>query len=614
MGKGDKRIRRSAPAGAPPAAAAQAVSRRVAPHPLAALAAALLIITAGTLAYYNSFQGMFLFDDEHAITANAGLRRLWPPWPAMFGAGQGNRPLVGLSLAVNYQLGESASPRPWPAEAGFAKVGTGGYDPWGYHAFNLAVHLLAALVLFGLVRRTLLLDGLGERFAPAALALALAVALLWMVHPLQTESVTYIIQRSESLVGLALLSTLYLALRGFTAARPGPWYVAAVVTCALGMATKEVMLVAPVVVLAYDSLLVARGVGEALRRRWRFYLALAATWAVLAALVLANLHKLTGAALRGTLSPLEYALTQLGVIVHYLRLALWPDALCLSYEWPAARTVGDILPPAIIVAALVGATLWAVRRSAPLGFLGLWFFMLLAPTSSFWPVEDPAFEHRMYLPLAALAALAVIGGYALGQWALRRLVADDDARSRARHRLGRAGWLVGGALVAAAVLALSVRTAGRNEDYHSALRMWTDVVRKSPENPLGHNNLGNALAAAGRLPEAIRQLSEAVRLNPRYAEAHSNLGAALGQENKIDEALEHLTAAVALDPTSVAARLNLAKAWDAKGDAARAIEHWQKAVELSRAAGQQQQADALEAKLRLYRDAQARRALPARRD
>ena len=588
------------------------------------LLAAAVIVAAGLAAYSNSFQGVFLLDDEHTITANENVRHLWPPWQAMFDPQQGNRPVVALSLAANYALG--------------------GLDVQGYHAVNLAVHLLAALVLFGLVRRTLLLERLKERFGRAAFPLALAMAVLWMVHPLQTESVTYVIQRAESMMGLALLATLYFTLRGATSARPRRWYAAAVVACAVGMGTKETMLISPLVVLLYDRTLVARSFAEVFRRRWGLYAGLAATWGVFAAIAAIVMPGMSGAEVRGAASPGTYAVTQLEVVAHYLRLAFWPDRLCFHYEWAMAHGLGDVWPWAILMAALAAATLLTLWRRSPMGFLGLWFFVTLAPTSSLWPVEDPVFEHRMYLPLAGVVVAVVLGAYVLGRSLLDR-IAGDAAR---RRRLGRLAGAAGLVLAAAVAATLAVLTVRRNEDYGSAVRMWTDVVGKCPANPLARNNLGSALVAEGQRSDALPHFAEAVRLNPKFANARNNLGVALAQEGRFDEAVAQLSEAARLDPASASTRGNLARAsrllaWqlaashdDARRDGARAVqlareacrltgdadpraldalaaayaetgrfdiarETAQKALDLARKGGDQRLTPAILARLRLYR-------------
>ena len=168
---------------------------------------ALAVVFAGLLAYHNSFFGPFVFDDIPHITENPRIRQLWPPWDVLSPSSSAlinARPVVDVSLAVNYALG--------------------GYNVWGYHALNLTIHILAGLTLFGIVRRTLRQPPLRERFGAAADGLALAAALIWTVHPLQTESVTYVIQRAESIMGLFYLLTLYCFIRGAASPRPRLWY------------------------------------------------------------------------------------------------------------------------------------------------------------------------------------------------------------------------------------------------------------------------------------------------------------------------------------------------------------------------------------------------------
>jgi protein O-mannosyl-transferase len=182
----------------------------------------------------------------------------------------GGRPVVNLSLALNYALG--------------------GSNVWGYHALNLAIHIiLAGLTLFGVVRRTLLRPALRERFSPSAARLALVVAVLWTAHPLQTEAVTYVSQRCESLMGLFYLLTLYCFVRGADSQRCGWWFTLSVVACLLGMATKEVMVTAPLLVLLYDRTFVTGSFRKAWTRHRRLYLSLAGTWLLLGYLM-AGLH------------------------------------------------------------------------------------------------------------------------------------------------------------------------------------------------------------------------------------------------------------------------------------------------------------------------------------
>ena len=236
-------------------------------------------------------------------------------------------------------------------------------------------------------------------------------------------------------------------------------------------------------ILLYDRVLLSGSLAEIWRRRWGCTSALLAAWAAFALLQLRVAPRpWAGYALH--VSWLEYARSQPGVILHYLRLAFWPQPLVLDYGWPPARTVGEILPGAMVVAALLAATGYAFWRWPAWGFLGAWFFLILAPTSSVMPLADLAFEHRMYLPLAAVVTAVVLGGYVLGQSLVDRGVVA-----------ARTATAVGGCLVLAASVTLGYVTYQRNKDYQSEIALWQDTVNQRPNNCRAHDSLGNALAS-----------------------------------------------------------------------------------------------------------------------
>lgn len=245
--------------------------------------------------------------------------------------------------------------RPLPYYTFALNYAVHGTNLWGYHAVNLVIHLAAGLVLFGLIRRTLGMPRVPPRYAAAADGLALAAALLWLVHPLQTESVTYIYQRIESLMGLFYLLTLYCFVRSTGSPRPRLWLATAVLCCAGGMCSKEVMVTAPLLVLWYDRVFVARGWQEVFRRRWAFYAALFATWLIVLVTMRcqANLYReIHTASMPWT--PWQYALNQPIVILHYLRLSFFPRGLCLHYRWLGAATAAEMVLP--------GLALWRCWR------------------------------------------------------------------------------------------------------------------------------------------------------------------------------------------------------------------------------------------------------------
>lgn len=506
-------------------------------------------LALATLAVYSgTFYVPFVFDDPSSVLTNASLRQLWPPWTALSPpplVTVSGRPVVNFTLALNHALG--------------------GTSPAGYHAVNLAIHILAGLVFFGLVRRTLHRPPLAARFGSSALPLALAAAALWSLHPLQTESVTYVVQRVESLMGLWYLLTLYAFVRAVDVA-PGPdagpphrrtaWLVVSVAASLLGMGSKEVMVSAPLLVLLYDRTFVAGSFRTAWKNRARYYAALAATWLLLGGLVLGTGGRGGTAGLNTDLSVWTYALTQLHAVALYLKLAFWPYPLVFDYGTDVVRHFADIVAPGLLVAALAGGIVWALWRRPALGFLGAWGFAILAPTSSIVPIATQTVaEHRMYLPLAAIVLAALLVGQA---W------------------IGRVAWV--------AALSMAFLFGGltwtRNRIYHDELTLWTDTVAKRPGNARAHYNLAETLARTGQGPAAIEHYQDALRLDPNYAEAYNNLGVLLRQTGRGADARECFERSVRIDAGNPISRYNLGDALTREGSLKEAVAQFRAALEL----------------------------------
>jgi len=508
------------------------------------------LVVIGAFVYLNSFKGQIVWDDV-VINEDLAIRHLWPPWGAMTSPLQVARPLIGLSLALNYAVS--------------------GTKLWSYHLFNLIIHVLAALALFGVVRRTLMTDRLRERFGNASTGLAFSIALIWMVHPLQTQSVTYLIQRSESIAGLFYLLTLYCVIRGLSGEHSAGWYAAAVASCAAGMASKPVMATAPIVVLIFQSIFFPGSLKKTLRQSAGLYAGLAATWLILAATLRASSTSQTSAGFSvAHLTPWEYLGSQFGVIVHYLRLSLWPTGLCLDYGWPVAKAAGDIVPYALMAGLLGLLTLFALKRRPEVGFLGVWFFLILAPTSSVMPILDLAVEHRMYLSLAAVVTLIVLAVYRLAPLILPSL--------RDNERAARWAGVVAVAVIAAWFGSLTI---ARNEYYESKLVMWADVVTKRPDNWRGHNNLGLYLSERGEIDEAKVQFEKAIESNPAYPEPHSNLGMALANTGHPAEAMPHFQEALRLSPQVKIANFNLGQITASQGKWGEAAAYYRNEIKVN---------------------------------
>jgi tetratricopeptide (TPR) repeat protein len=500
------------------------------------LAAALLVV-AILVAYANSFSGPFVFDDLHSITLNPTIRRLasadiWSPPADVTVSG---RPLLNASLAFNHAIGGEAVR--------------------GYHVVNLTIHVLAALTLFGVMRRTFGGPRLRAQFGVDrdVTWAAFAVALLWALHPLATESVTYVIQRAESLMALCYLLTLYCFVAAAEAPRSRRWQVAGAAACAAGMATKETMVTAPLVVLLYDRVFVGGAWHEIWRRRRAFYWALAATWLLLAFLIAQTGGRAGTAGFSAGATPLEYALTQSRAIVRYLGLAVWPHPLVLDYGEFTTPHVAALLPFAALILVLAGAAFALARRAPAAGFALGAFALVLAPTSTFFPIyTEPVAEHRMYLPLAALCALAIAG---LHRMIPRRMTAI--------------------ALLAAAC---GLLTWQRNDVYRSERTLWQEAVRAAPGNPRARASLARALAASGDTKAAEAQFFAALALRPDHVDARRGLADLLTDQNRPTEAAQQWRVLLQSHPDDFIAHNALGNILFQQGDLPAAAKHFESAV------------------------------------
>jgi protein O-mannosyl-transferase len=525
-------------------------------------ACAGFISLAVIAAYANSLSGPFIFDDRYWIIDNPTIRHLWPIGDVLFSdraISFGARPVVALSLALNDALG--------------------GDKVWGYHAMNIAIHIATALVLFGVIRRTLRLPCFAGRFEAAAEPLALASALLWALHPLQTAAVTYVIQRAEMAVSLFYLLVIYFVIRGATTAPnrsriAAAWYLASVAAAVLGAATKEVIVTVPVVVLLYDRAFLSGSFRAAIRERWGLYLGLLASWGVIAwVLLVTGFHSGSVGFSVSNFNWRTYLQTQPGVLLHYLRMAVWPAGLTLDYSWPVARTVDEIVPAAITVVAMLCVTCWLVVKRPKLGFLPATFFLILAPTSSFVPILDAAFDHRMYLPLAALVVAAIIGGYTFFD---RRLQPSPE-RTLA---LVLKRWRLPLAALAAVLVALGAATAVRNADFRSALRIWQDTVDKRPENARAWGELGDAWKEQGNAASAIGCYERALALKPDFTEALTNLYEFLSAQGNLAQGAADLRRILAQRPDEAWPHSNLARFLMAVSQPEEAFDHFNRSVEI----------------------------------
>ncbi|MGB7217759.1 MAG: tetratricopeptide repeat protein [Vicinamibacterales bacterium] len=499
---------------------------------------AAFLVLACVGAYWNSLGGPFVWNDQAWIVDNQTIRQLWPfadlLWPAR-GTPEAGHPIVNLSFALNYAVG--------------------GTDVIGYHLVNLVIHLLSALVLFGIVRRTLK----HPRVRPSSLwapdVLALGATLLWLVHPLQSEAVNYLSARGELLTGLFLFLTLYCAADARASIFPTHqvlWETASVVCCALGMASSPLMLTAPLVVLLYDRIFEFNSLREALRLRRLLYAALAATWLELGVLMWAAGRP--AIALSPAIGWWSHLLNQVQMIAHYLWLTVWPRTLVLDYGPPRAMSPQQVWPAAILLLALLAATAFALRRSMRAGFLGATFLLTLAPGLGLALLQAEAGAERyMYVPLAALAVLAVGGVASLAEHLAVRF--PRQSKSIVSLTID---------VVFVVLLASAVRTVYRSEQYADAVALWSSTVAERPHGRARYA-LGTSLIAAGAEDEGIEELRRAAPDIPAAKYALGNELYATGQMAEAARVLRELIRDTPAGASQYPARLLLAQTLMAQG-------------------------------------------------
>jgi cytochrome c-type biogenesis protein CcmH/NrfG len=525
---------------------------------------AFCVLAAAVWAVYaRALDAPWIFDDSLSVLQNRSITSLWPlvgdaehpgPFRPLIENPMSARPLVNATLALNFQLGS--------------------FDPRGYRAVNVLLHLSSAMLLWAFTWRTLRLPYFGGQFNQSAKWLALGVALLWSLHPLVTEAVVYVTQRTELMVALFYLATLYASLRYWTAESPGSrkvWLVAATLASLAGAASKEVMVSAPLVVLLFDWTFFGPSssdgrLREIWRRSWPLYVALAASWLVIAGLQIGT-PRSESAGFGLGIPLLNWWWTQAAIFVMYLKLALWPNPLVIHYALPQLESFATAWPYVLAVAAIVVATLVLLWRRHPAGWLLASVLLILAPTHLVPIGTEIAAERRMYLPLAALVALAVVGS----NWLLVHIAKRPNDR-----------WplvAVGASAILVAAL-YAVKTARRVETFRDPIALWQENVALQPYNHVAQMNLAALLAAAGNQREALAHYREALRAKPDFVEGRYQFGLALAADRQYDEAIVELREVVRREPDAYKIRNNLGVILFSAGRLPEAIAEFEKTLEI----------------------------------
>ena len=515
------------------------------------LAVLFLLSTLATLIYSDTFSSSFHFDDEPNIVQNRQIRT-----PSTFLDVSGGRYVGFLSFALNYRFGR--------------------LEVFGYHLVNLLIHITNGVLVFTLV--SLLFHTPGIRSGlPARSQLpesgirrhsswvALTAALLFLTHPIQTQAVTYIVQRFASLATLFYLFSVVCYLKWRLAPPDGRhrywWYAGALGSAIVAMKTKEISFTLPFMILLVEGLFFRPSAW----RQWAPVIPFLLTLPIIPLAHSGAIGEAEGGFASETtdIGRLSYLLTQARVMLTYLRLLVLPIHQNLDYDYPI---YDSWLAPPVFLSLLflvffLGVILYRLFYSSSwrlVAFGVLWFFLGLSVESSVIPIRDVIFEHRLYLPgvgLMVAASVIVIG-----------LV----------HRWGAAAFMVVGIVVAT----FSVATYQRNLVWKDEISLWSNVVEGSPNKARAHNNLGAAYAKQGRTEEAIRQHLIALRLQPELPKAHNNLGAAYAKQGRLEEAVEEYVTEARLHPRSPDAHYNLGNVYVRQGRPEEAITEYVTALRL----------------------------------
>ena len=501
------------------------------------------------LIYSSNLEGPFVFDDGRNIRDNPAIRLTQLSWSGLKDAATKsplpNRPLAYISFALNYYFHS--------------------YRTVGFQLTNLMIHMLAGLFLYLFIKTTLGLPALQSRFGDSQWLPFIAV-LIWLVHPLNTQSVTYIVQRMNSMASMFYILSMLCYARARLMQGPTArwlWAAACLMSGVLALATKETAATLPCFLFIYEWFFFQDLSRKWLKRHLPFLVGVFILFIVVSYVYMGGnpLAKILSAYEFRNFTLTQRVLTQFRVVILYLTLLIFPhpNRLNLDYDFPLSHSLIDPVTTLLALSAIAGLLAWSAwlaKKDRLLSFCLLWFFGNLIIESSVIGLEM-VFEHRTYLP----SMLAIL---------LAAILANRYLRSN----------FLKVAMICSITLVFAAWTYERNAVWSNAVSLWSDVVKKSPRKVRPHNNLGNALKNQGKIEEAIVHFNKALQINPGYSKAHNNLGTALVSQGKTDEALKHFGIALYINPNYAAAHSNIGVALAGRNQIEKAIVHFRAALRL----------------------------------
>ena len=508
----------------------------------------VLVAIAAIVTYSNSIDGAFIFDDQRSIVDNVGVHNLGP-FSKYFSS---TRPITDLSFALNYHFN--------------------GLEVASYHYVNICVHVLASCFLYGLLRLTFCSPVFAESIRENAVWIAAIAALVWSVHPLNTQAVTYIVQRAESMMGMSMFAFLFFIAATYHSSRKPVWLILAFLAFCFGIGCKPVMVMALPIGLLFERSFFSESWSQLFRKQWWFWTLCALPLAFGLVVVLPGIVAGQGAAGFGlkSVSPLEYLATQPQVILHYLRLMVWPDPLIFDYGWPIETDSTTIAVTGGILGLVVLGLIGLYFKKAHWAFWGMAFLLVLMPTSTFLPLQDLAVEHRAYVSTAFFVSAVVALLFVIGE----RFVGDNTR-------------LLLGCLFGLIICGLGYLTIQRNLDYHQPEIMWQDVIEKTVdagrENIFAgrtYCNLGKVYGDQKNWDESIKWLQLALEEELFPTDVYGNLARAHLAQGDVAAAKQSIITAISMDPENAKLIQQAGLVSAREKDHAQAEFHFRRALEL----------------------------------
>ncbi len=518
-----------------------------------------LISCLGIIVYSNTFYCSFHFDDNFLIVHNLAitninnLKNIWEYLPCRF--------ILYLSFALNYHFHQ--------------------LDIMGYHLVNLGIHLISAILVWWLTLLTVSTPLIKkDKINGQADLIALCAGLIFVTHPIQTESVTYIAQRSSSMVTLFYLASLcfYAKSRLVNSSRvlSLSYYIFSLIFAFMAMLTKEIAITLPLMILLYEICFFT--IKKSLNWKYIVPVLLMVFFIPLTMLLFSSAkainyqeiqHVIKGSS---EIPALHYLLTQFRVMVTYLRLIFFPFNQNLDYDYPIYKNLLElpVLGSLLFLTVVLLFAKWLFSKYRLIAFSIFWFFLTLLPESSFFPIQDVISEHRLYLPMVGYSIFLVSAMFYFSGNLIERL-------SFSGKKINRIMFICLMMIIAVN----SILTYQRNKIWKDNFSLWNDAVQKSPHKSRPYNYRGNAYLAQGNFTGALSDYERVIELDPKDVDVYGNLGVVYLREGNFSKAKSDFSKAIELYPDNGIAYMNRGLVNVLEGDLTQALRDYNRTIELN---------------------------------